>query len=103
MENIKEKLTAIIEQASCETPKCMFCKSYKDGGCSYGCLNERVRLTSPNYSCDNFNGVYTFDHETLDILNEMLNMVNKVEEGTKNLELLLTGKITEEEFKDLGK
>ena len=34
MENIKEKLTAIIEQASCETPKCMFCKSYKDGGCS---------------------------------------------------------------------
>ena len=101
MENIREKLTAIIEQAGSETPKCQNCVSYKQGGCTFGCVNERRRLTSPNYSCENYCGVYNFDHETLDILNDMLRMANKVDESAKNLELLLTGKISESEFKDI--
>ena len=101
MENIKNKLSKIIEQAGCETPKCKNCKNYNGNGCTFGCLNERKKLTSPNYSCDNFCGVYNFDHETIDILNEMLRMANKVDESAKNLELLLTGKISESEFKDI--
>ena len=101
MENIKERLTAIIEQAGCETPKCQNCVSYKQGGCTFGCLNERKKLTSPNYSCDNFCGVYNFDHETIDILTEMLKKVTEVDEISKNLELLLTGKVSEDEFKDI--
>ena len=39
MKNIKEKLSEIIEQAGCDTKKCQHCRSYKNGGCSYGCLN----------------------------------------------------------------
>ena len=101
MENIKKVLSGIIEQASCETPKCQFCKSYKNGGCTFGCVNERVRLTSPNYSCDNFDGVYTLNENTIDILKDLLKAAERVDEGMKNLGLLLEGKITEDEFKDI--
>lgn len=101
MENIKEKLSEIIEQAGCDTKKCQYCKSYKSGGCSYGCLNERVRLTSPNYSCDHFDANYALNENTLDNLKDLLRAVERVDEGAKNLELLLAGKITEDEFNDL--
>ena len=101
MENIKKVLSEIIEQASCSTPKCCNCKSYKNGGCSFGCLNERVRLTSPNYSCDNFDGVYKFNESTLDTLKDLLKDFERVDEGIKNLTLLLDGKISEDEFNDL--
>ena len=101
MENIKNRLSEIIEQASCVTPKCQYCQSYKSGGCSFGCLNEKVRITSPNYSCEHFNANYTLNEKTLDNLKDLLKAVERVDEGAKNLELLLTGKITEDEFNDL--
>lgn len=101
MENIKKVLSEIIEQASCITPKCQNCKSYKKGGCTFGCVNERLRITSPNYSCDNFDGVYVFNENTVDILKDLLKSAERVDEGMKNLGLLLEGKITEDEFKDI--
>lgn len=101
MDNIKKKLSAIIEQVGCTEEKCMHCKSYKNGGCSYGCLNERVRLTSPNYSCEHFDAVYKLNENTVDSLKELLKYAERVDEGMKNLSLLLEGKITEEEFNEL--
>lgn len=101
MENIKKELSAIIEQASCVTPKCLNCKSYKKGGCTYGCLNERVRLTSPNYSCDNFDSVFAFSEKTVDTLKDLLKAVERVDEGLKNLNLLIEGKISEDDFNDI--
>lgn len=101
MENIKERLTAIIEQASCETPKCQNCVSFKTGGCTFGCVNERMRITSPNYSCGNFSAVYSLNENTIDILKDLLKAAERVDEGMKNLDLLLAGKISEDEFKDL--
>ena len=101
MENIKKVLSEIIEQASCVSPKCQNCTSYKHGGCSWGCLNERVKLTTPNYSCDHFNAVYKFNENTLDNLKDLLKAAERVDEGMKNLNLLLNGKITEEDFNDL--
>ena len=101
MENITKRLSEIIEQASCETPKCQNYKTYKSGGCSWGCLNERVRLTSPNYSCEHFDAVYKFNESTLDNLKDLLKASERVDEGIKNLNLLLEGKITEEDFNDL--
>ena len=101
MENIKKKLSEIIEQASTVSPKCQYCQSYKSGGCSFGCVNERVRITSPDYSCENFNANYSLNEKTLDNLKDLLKAVERVDEGAKNLELLLSGKITEDEFNDL--
>ena len=101
MENIKNRLISILEHADCDKPACKNCVSYKNGGCSFGCVNERVKITTPNYSCDNFNGVYEFNETTLDALKDMLKDVEKIEESAKNLELLLSGKITETDFIDL--
>ncbi len=101
MENIKNKLSEIIEQASCVTPKCQYCKSYKRGGCTFNCVNERVRLTSPNYYCDNFDGNYILNENTIETLKDLLKAVERVDEGMKNLDLLLDGKITEKDFNEL--
>lgn len=101
MENIKNILSDIIEQASCATPKCQYCKSYNKGGCTFNCVNERVRLTSPNYSCENFDGNYTLNENTIDNLKELLKAAERLDEGIKNLSLLLEGKITEKDFNDL--
>ena len=101
MENIKEKLSEILEQASCDTKKCKYCKSYKSGVCVFGSVNERMRITSPNYSCDNFDANYNLNEDTIDTLRDLLKSVKRVDEGVKNLELLLAGKITEDEFNDL--
>lgn len=101
MENIKNKLSEIIEQASSETPKCMYCKSYKKGGCTFNCVNERVRLTAPNYCCDNFDGVYVLGEGTVDTLKDLLKAAERVDEGMKNLNLLLEGKITEKDFNEI--
>ena len=101
MENIKKALSQIIEQASSVSPKCQYCQSYKTGGCSFGCLNERVRITSPNYSCEHFDKVYNLSEKTLDTLKDLYKDMERVDEGIKNLELLLEGKITEDDFNDL--
>jgi hypothetical protein len=101
MENIKNKLSKIIEQAGCETPKCKNCKNYNGNGCTFGCLNERVRITSPNYSCKNFDGNYVFEEKTIDNLKDLLKIANRLDEGIKNLDLLLDGKISEKDFNDI--
>ena len=101
MENIKEKMSEIIEQAGCDTKKCQYCKSYKSGGCSYGCVNERLRITSPNYSCEHFDANYAFNEKTVEVMKDLLKNYERVDEGIKNLDLLLAGKISEEEFIDL--
>lgn len=101
MDNIKTQLQAIIEQADCDKPACRNCVSYKNGGCSFGCLNEKVKITSPNYSCDNFSGKYVFNENTVAALRDLLNDVKRVEEGVKNFELLLNGKIDEKEFVEI--
>ena len=101
MENIKKVLSEIIEQAGSDTPKCQYCKLYKSGGCSWGCINERVRLTSPNYSCNHFDARYSFNESTLETLKDLLKSYERVDEGIKNLDLLLDGKITEDDFNDL--
>lgn len=100
MENIKSKLQSIIEQANCDKPACKNCVSYKNGGCSFGCLNEKVKITSANYSCDNFNCRYAYNENTMAAMKDLLKDVKRVEEGVKNLELLLNGKIDEKEFVD---
>ena len=64
-------------------------------------MNERVRLTSPNYSCDHFDANYALNEKTLDNLKDLLKAAERVDEGMKNLDLLLSGKITEDEFNDL--
>ena len=101
MEDIKNRLKTIIEQAESDKPACKYCTSYKNGGCTYGCLNERVRLTAPNYSCDRFVANYGFNENTVDALKDLLKDVERVSEGVKNLELLLNGKINEKDFVDL--
>ena len=60
-----------------------------------------MRITSPNYSCDNFDANYNLNEDTIDTLRDLLKSVKRVDEGVKNLELLLSGKITEDEFNDL--
>lgn len=101
MDNIREKLAEIIENASCDTPKCRNCKNYNGNGCTLGCLNEMVRITSPNYSCDNFTGRYVLCEETIDNLKMLLKMAERLDEGRRNLDLLLGGKITEKEFNEI--
>jgi hypothetical protein len=41
------------------------------------------------------------NEDTIDTLKDLLKSVERVDEGVKNLELLLAGKITEDEFNDL--
>lgn len=101
MNDIKNKLQTIIEQAGCEKRACKNCVSYKNGGCSFGNVNERVKITSPNYFCDNFKCTYEFNENTISALKDLLKDVERVDEGIKNLELLLNGKINESEFVNL--
>lgn len=101
MEDIKTKLQTIIEQAEADKPACKNCVSYNNGCCTSKCVNERVKLTAPNYSCGDFKSAYTFNESTLSALKDLLKDMNRVDEGVKNLELLLSGKIDENEFVNL--
>lgn len=104
MENYNEvinRLELIIEQSNIDKPACKNCKSYRDGGCSYGCLNEKLRITTPNYSCSNFRAKYELGEETLDIIRDIQSDLKRVNEGLMNLDLLLSGKIDENDFKDI--
>lgn len=100
--DIKKILTDIVENAN-NSPACKDCTSYKNGGCSFGCLNEKVRVTSPNYSCDNFRSRYAYDEDTVAVLTDLFNDVKRVDEGLKNFELLIDGKISEKDFVDIEK
>lgn len=97
----KKILNEILEQANCDKPACKNCVSFKNGGCAFGSVNEKVKLTSPNYSCDNFKKVYEYNEDTICALRDLLNDAKKVEAGFKNLELLLDNKITEKDFVEI--
>ena len=112
MENLKNKIERIIEQSNCDKPACKNCKSFCDGKCMFGSVNERNgikyrlnngRITSPDYSCDNFDVIYNINESTVDILRDMIKDIERVNEGKLNLELFLNGKITENDFVDIMK
>lgn len=115
MENYRDivnKINLIIEQSNSENPKCKNCVSHCDGACTFGCVNERSagkylfsqrKLTSPDYSCVNFNAIYNLSENTVDALRDMVKDIEKVNEDIMNLELMLAGKINESEFVELTK
>ena len=115
MENYKDivnKINLIIEQSNIECPKCKNCASHCDGACTFGCVNERSagrylfsqkKLTSPDYSCNNFKPVYNLNENTIETLRDMVKEIEKVNEDIMNLGLMLDGKINESEFVDLVK
>lgn len=110
MKDLKEKLKLIIEQSTTDKPACKNCKSYLNGMCNFSCMNERntygykvgsPRHTTPEYSCSNFQSVYKVNEDVVDVLNDILKDIERVDEAKKNLELLLTGKLTESDFVDI--
>ena len=112
MKELKDKISLIVEQSTCDKPACKNCKSYSDGTCIFSCVNERnsygYRLnagkrTTPEYSCSNFEPVYNMNESTIDVLNDIMADIERVNEAKKNLELLLSGKITEADFVELMK
>ena len=115
MENYKDivnKINLIIEQSNTECPKCKNCINHCDGACTFGCVNERSsgrylfaqkKLTSPDYSCNNFKPVYNLNESTIETLKDVVRDIEKVNEDIMNLDLMLAGKINESEFVDLVK
>ena len=104
MENYNEtikKLELIIEQSNTDAPACKNCCSYKNGGCSFGCMNERLRITSPSYSCSNFSAKYNLSESTVDIIRDIKSDLERVNEGLMNIKLLLSGKIDEKDFNEM--
>lgn len=110
MNELKDKLNLIIEM-SCKKPACLNCEHYYEGACLFGNVNERNgvggykvnnrRMTTATYSCDNFNGVYSFNEDTLDVMRDILKDIERVNEAKKNLELLLDERISESDFVDM--
>lgn len=110
--DIVNKINLIIEQSDSEYPKCKNCINHYDGACTFGCVNERSggryifsqkKLTSPEYSCNNFKPVYSLSENTVDTLRDMVKEIEKVNEDIMNLEMMLNGKINESEFVELVK
>ena len=61
------------------------------------------KLTSPDYSCNNFKPVYNLNENTVDLLKDIVRDIEKVNEDIMNLDLMLDGKINESEFIELVK
>ena len=110
--DIVNKINLIIEQSNSESPKCKNCINHCEGACTFGCVNERSggryifsqkKLTSPEYSCNNFKPVYSLSENTVDTLRDMVKEIEKVNEDIMNLEMMLNGKINESEFVELVK
>ena len=108
MKDLKDKIELIIEQSSSKAA-CKNCKNYNNGKCCFGCMNEGKfkgayqKITTPDYICSNHSRVYNLSEDTLDSLKDLLADIERVNEGKKNLELLLADKITEEEFREIMK
>lgn len=111
MNDIKNKIELIIEKSTGKNV-CKNCKSFNEGTCTFGCVNERNsygynlgsrKITTPEYSCGNFAPTYSLNENTLDTLRDLLADIERVNEGKKNLELMLSGKITEEDFVEIMK
>lgn len=110
MNELKDRIGLIIEQSTCSKPMCKNCKSFSNGMCNFGCMNERnsygyrlnnSRHTSPEYSCSNFESVYSFNENVISVLGDVMKDIERVNEAKKNLQLLLDGKISESDFVDI--
>ncbi len=101
---VRNDIVNIIEKSNVEEPICKNCKSYQDGVCTFGSVNGRNnKVTTPNYSCENFDNLYKFSTNTKDILNNIIKDIDRVDTSIKNLDLLLKGDITEDDFNDFLK
>lgn len=96
LNELKEKINNIIEQSNTDKPACKNCKRYCDGTC----LNEshRVKVTTPDYFCGNFDVKYNISENTKDNLRGLLSDVERINEDVTNLNLFLQGKISEDDF-----
>lgn len=109
---LKNKIASIIEKSNNDKPACKNCKSFCDGACEFGCVNERngvrynfsnKKITTPDYFCNNFDAVYNFSESTLDKLRDLIEDIDRVNEQCMNFDLLLSGKISENDFNELLK
>lgn len=109
---LKNKIVAIIEKSNSDKPACKNCKTYNDGICLLGCVNERNgigyrlnngRRTTPDYSCENFNVVYKLSEDTKETLENLIKDIDRVNEGAINLDLFISGRIDENEFNEMMK
>lgn len=105
-----DRINSIIEKSNVDVPKCKNCKNYCDGSCNIDCVNERnggayrfanTKITTPDYSCDRFESTYKLSEGTLDNLRDLISDINRVNEGIKGLDLLLSGKISEDEYNEI--
>ena len=115
MENYRDivnKINLIIEKSNTDCPKCKNCINHCDGACTFGCVNERSagrylftqkKLTTPDYSCNNFKPVYNLNENTIETLKDIVKDIEKVNKDIMNLDLMLDGKINESEFVELVK
>lgn len=110
MKDLKDKIELIIEQSCSDKKMCKNCKSFTNGTCTFGCVNERNgygyrlntgKLTSPEYSCSNFKSEYDFSEDTIHVFEDVLKDIERVNEAEKNIKLLLNNKITESDFVDI--
>lgn len=110
MKDLENNIKLIIEQSNSNKKMCKNCKSFMDGKCTFGCINERNgygykintgKLTSPEYSCSNFESEYDFSEQTVHILEDVLKDIERVNVAEKNMKLLLDNKITESDFIDI--
>jgi hypothetical protein len=109
---LKERISNIIEKSNNDKPACKNCEKYVDGGCSLGCVNERnghkyhfnnIKITTPDYACNCFRPVYNLSENTKDTLRNLIEDIDRVNESITNLDLLLDGKINEDEFNEILK
>lgn len=107
---LKDRIQTIIEKSNSDKPACKNCKSYCDGICSFGSVNERNgnryrfsngKATTPDYSCSNFDIVYNLSERTKETLTNLMKDIDRVNEGAVNLELLLSGRMSEEDFNEI--
>lgn len=107
---LKNKIESIIEHSDANTKVCRNCKSYSDGMCMFCKVNERIggkynfsngKVTTPEYSCENFDSMYKISERTVETLINVIRDIDRVNEASKNIELLLSGKISEEDFNEI--
>lgn len=107
---LKNKINAIIEQSNTDKPACKNCKRYCDGTCLTDKVNEmngngynKVKMTTPNYFCSEFDVRYNISENTRESLNTLLKDLERVNEATMALDMLLAGKINENDFNEILK
>jgi hypothetical protein len=109
---LKDKITNIIEQSNTDKPACKNCKRYCDGTCMTEKVNEmngngyifrKAKVTTPDYSCGEFDVRYSISENTRDSLRTLLKDIERVNEGTMALDLFLSGKVNENELNEMLK